>query len=120
MEDEVTRPPPTGDEGLEETQGSNNGTVKVNRENATEGDAASVTGVQGFARETLVLGAVSDYMVEEGPLDDSTREEGGISVPPTATSFYSLQVFGPTPMHYSVRAKRSSIEDLVLMRTKLL
>ena len=97
MEDEVTRPPPAGDEGSEETQGSNNGTVKVNRENATEGDAASVTGVQGFARETLVLGGVSEYMVEEGPLDDSTREEGGISVPPTATSFYSLQVFGPTP-----------------------
>ena len=51
-EDEATRPPPTGNEGGEEAQGSNNGMVKVNRENATEGDAAAVTGVQGFARET--------------------------------------------------------------------
>ena len=84
-EDEATRPPPTGDEGGEETQGAN-------RENATEGGAA-VTRVQGFTRETVGSGAVSEYMLEEGPLDDSTREEGEFSVPPTAASFYSLQVF---------------------------
>ena len=90
-EGEVTRPPPTGDEGEVKAQDSNN-QAKVNRENATEGDAA-VTGVQGFTRENLGSGAGSEYMLEEGPLDDSTREEREFSVPPpTATSFYSLQV----------------------------
>ena len=85
-EGEATRPPPTGDEGEEETQDSNN------RENVPEGDTA-VTGVQGFTRENLGSGAGSECMLEVGPLDDSTREEGGFSVPPpTATSFYSLQV----------------------------
>ena len=83
-EDEATRPPPTGDEGGVETRGSN-------RETSTEGNAV-VTGVQGFTRETLGLDAASEYMLEEGPLDDSTREEGEFSVQPTATSFYSLQV----------------------------
>ena len=82
--EEATRPPPTGDEGEEETQGSNNGIVNDNAE--------------GFTRENFGLSAVSEYMVEEGPLDDSTREEGGFSVPPTATSFYSLQVIGQ--IHY--------------------
>lgn len=84
-EDEATRPPPTGDEAGAETQGSN-------RETAIEGNNAVVTGVQGFPRETLGSAATSEYMLEEGPLDDSTREEGEFSVPPTATSFYSLQV----------------------------
>ena len=84
-EGEARRPPPTGDEGEEEeTQGSNIGTVNDNAE--------------GFIKDNLGLSAVSEYMVEEGPLDDSTREEGGFSVPPTATSFYSLQVIGQ--FHY--------------------
>ena len=91
-EGEATRPPPTGDEGQEKTQDLNNEMGRVNRENVTEGDTA-VTGVQGFTRENLGSGAGSEYMLEEGPLDDSTREEREFSVPPpTATSFYSLQV----------------------------
>ena len=83
-EDEATRPPPTGDEGGAKTQGSTT-------ETATEGNAG-VTGVQELARETLGSGAASEYRLEEGPLDDSTREEGDFSALPTSTSFYSLQV----------------------------
>ena len=81
-EDEATRPPPTGDEGGEESEGSYRG-IDI-RENGNEGDVTE-TGVQGFTRETVGSGAASEYMLEEGPLDDSTRE--GFS-----TSFYSLQV----------------------------
>lgn len=81
-EDEATRPPPTGDEGGEESEGSYRG-IDI-RENGNEGDVTE-TGVQGFTRETIGSGAASEYMLEEGPLDDSTRE--GFS-----TSFYSLQV----------------------------
>ena len=43
--------------------------------------------------DTSISGeADSDNMLEEGPLEDSTREEGGFSIPPTDASFYSLQV----------------------------
>ena len=96
------RLPPTGDEGGGESEGRLGNMLAMN---SGETASAGITTWQGLVEDTSISGeADSDNMLEEGPLEDSTREEGGFSIPPTDASFYSLQV--------RVRAV-SSTEDML-------
>ena len=83
------RLPPTGDEGGGVSQGRlGNMLARNSGETASAGNATG----QGLVEDTISVEVDSENMLEEGPLEDSTREEGGFSVPPTDASFYSLQV----------------------------
>ena len=83
------RLPPTGDEGGGESQGRLGNMLSMN---SGETASAGIATGQGLVEDTIGGVADSDNMLEEGPLEDSTREEGGFSIPPTDASFYSLQV----------------------------